>query len=77
VILNGLNINQRGFLIMIKYKYYRMIQVILGSRSFVKTNQDGTKTYLLIKGPQINAIIEKWIADGYIEEWPLDARSNA
>jgi hypothetical protein len=75
---NGLNMNL-GDSLMIKYKYYRLIQVIFGARSFKKVGEDGTNTYILIKGkgPRINSVIEQWFADGYVEEWPLEEVHNA
>lgn len=55
---------------MIKFKFYRILRVAFGARSFVKT-RPGSNTYILIKGPNIGKMITHFNEEGYVEEWPI------
>lgn len=55
---------------MIKIKYYRWLKTLFGHRSFVKVTDQGT-THMLLKGSGIESIVQKFLDDGYTEEWPL------
>lgn len=58
---------------MVKYKWYRLLRVFFGGyRSFIKVNDKNEKVYIMVKGPELNVIVEKFISDGYVEEWPIE-----
>ncbi len=58
---------------MIRYKWYRWIQVMLGSRSFeLIKDVNGVKqvSHLIVKNSS-NKMVDLFIRDGWIEEWPI------
>jgi hypothetical protein len=57
---------------MVRFKIYRGFRVMMGSRSFVKRNEDGeSDTFALIRGTQqaMQETAERFIEMGFIEEW--------
>lgn len=61
---------------MLKYKWYRLIRVIFGARSFVKYKDSNDATYVLVKGKDLDKVVERFTEDGFIEEWPIERINN-
>lgn len=65
-----------GFGLM-QYSWYRWLRCVGGSRSFKKVNAFGTATtYVIIKGKELDQILEGFLKDGFVEEWPVTPRQN-
>jgi hypothetical protein len=58
---------------LMRYPWYRWIRCLFGSRSFKKINEFGNDTtYCIIKGQKVEKVVEKLLADGFVEEWPMN-----
>lgn len=55
---------------MLKHKWYRWIRCLFGARSFVKTDEFGQKTYVLIHADSSDKIANMVKVMHYEEEWP-------
>lgn len=54
---------------MLKYKLYRWIRILRGSRSFTMTDEKGRVTYALAWGSEIEVVAERFLEMGMTEEW--------
>lgn len=60
---------------MLRFKFYRWLKVMFGARSFIlEKDVNGVKqtSYLLINGNKMDNLIENYISDGWVEEWPFN-----
>ena len=58
---------------MLRNKFYRWWRVVRGARSFVLKKDGQINTYILMQNVD-QETIDRFLADGYEEEWPIPKR---